>query len=86
MTYTTGTGQMLERIHDPATCEGQGCAIHHPSDHHMRDWPTNWRDDGFLGIKTPHMERVCPHGIGHPDPDEIVEGVEVHGCDGCCCS
>lgn len=29
------------------------------------------------------MERMCPHGIGHPDPDEITLDV-VHGCDGCC--
>jgi hypothetical protein len=34
------------------------------------------------------MERICDHGIGHPDPDDIRvrerwdEG--VHGCDGCC--
>jgi hypothetical protein len=33
------------------------------------------------------MERICPHGIGHPDPDDPafknpIEG--VHGCDGCC--
>jgi hypothetical protein len=33
------------------------------------------------------MERVCPHGVGHPDPDDInvILGPEkVHGCDGCC--
>lgn len=36
-------------------------------------------------------ERVCRHGIGHPDPDSLaylesrgVEGMGVHGCDGCC--
>lgn len=34
------------------------------------------------------MERICKHGIGHPDPDDLkvqsswAEG--VHGCDGCC--
>ena len=41
------------------------------------------------------MERICPHGIGHPDPDHLshterVHGLEamlieaIHGCDGCC--
>jgi hypothetical protein len=34
------------------------------------------------------MERICPHGVGHPDPDEyaIASGGDagVHGCDGCC--
>ena len=29
-------------------------------------------------------ERVCPHGIGHPDPDRPHHGGGVHGCDGCC--
>jgi len=46
----------------------------------------NWRSDRRL------MERVCPHGIGHPDPDDVAYRVSrgepatvaVHGCDGCC--
>jgi len=29
------------------------------------------------------MERECPDGIGHPDPDEINPN-KMHGCDGCC--
>jgi hypothetical protein len=79
---------MLTNVHERADCLG-ACPIHSPSDHHMRDWPLNWRDDRGL------MERICPHGVGHPDPDHLahtaalrgdeaaaVEG--VHGCDGCC--
>jgi hypothetical protein len=34
------------------------------------------------------MERICEHGIGHPDPDDrrIRTGEDMgdHGCDGCC--
>lgn len=43
------------------------------------------------------MERICPHGIGHPDPDDIAfkrnrprfgedmaKADSIHGCDGCC--
>jgi len=34
------------------------------------------------------MERVCEHGVGHPDPDEykLKRGwtEHVNGCDGCC--
>jgi hypothetical protein len=30
------------------------------------------------------MERICDHGVGHPDPDEFMADVWVHGCDGCC--
>lgn len=89
-TFTTGTGQKMEGIHDETEdCATHGCVIHNPSDHTMKDFPTHWRDDRKL------MERICPHGIGHPDPDDLAwkartfgqdfANVEsVHGCDGCC--
>lgn len=82
------SGQVL-RVHARSTCTGRHCCIHHPSDHVLRDRPLHWRADRRL------MERLCPHGIGHPDPDDVahhaaVEGwvsarwYSVHGCDGCC--
>ena len=50
----------------------------------MKDWPLNLRESML-------MERICSHGIGHPDPDSLAwmerngrEGYGVHGCDGCC--
>lgn len=47
--------------------------------HHMAGWPRHYRGD--RGI----WERICPHGIGHPDPDQPLDnGRGVHGCDGCC--
>lgn len=65
------------------------CPIHAPSDHHMTDWPKEYRL--FKDI----FERTCLHGVGHPDPDSIAFvraqrgeedawGVGIHGCDGCC--
>jgi len=63
--------------HDEGTCRGEFCTVHNRSDHIMRGFPQHWRGD--RGI----MERTCPHGIGHPDPDEINED-KTHGCDGCC--
>ena len=37
------------------------------------------------------FERICEHGIGHPDPDQVSywqrwgkEALAIHGCDGCC--
>jgi hypothetical protein len=87
--YLTGTGQRLGATHVPDEHCEERCVIHNPSDHCMRDFPTHWREDRGL------MERICPHGIGHPDPDHLafverVLGTEqaqaegVHGCDGCC--
>lgn len=59
-------GLHLRNVHDPERCEGRGCPVHHPSGHHMATWPMLWRAD--TGV----MERTCPHGIGHPDPDHIA--------------
>lgn len=75
------------RVHNRKLCEGRPCSIHHPSGHHMNTWPLNWRGDRRI------MERVCDHGIGHPDPDDADfrrtrDGDDadpgIHGCDGCC--
>jgi hypothetical protein len=34
------------------------------------------------------MERICKHGVGHPDPDDLMILIGhddgVHGCCGCC--
>lgn len=85
--WKSDTGQIVI-VHDKANCEGESCCIHNPSDHHMKDWPLHWRDDAGK------MERLCPHGIGHPDPDEMaflerinadsLSHIGIHGCDGCC--
>jgi hypothetical protein len=70
-------------------CQGESCCIHNPSEHHMVNWPLFWRDDRAL------MERICPHGDNHPDPDDIAfkarsygktvaKQAAIHDCDGCC--
>jgi len=75
----------LKNVHNPSLCSGRNCVIHNPSDNHMKDWPLNWRDDRKI------MERICEHGVGHPDRDELTYqdsrgnfSVGIHGCDGCC--
>jgi hypothetical protein len=80
-----GSGLLLQNVHPEQRCAGRACVIHQPSAHHMRSWPLHWRDD--RGI----FERICPHHIGHPDPDQDAYWREtgrtaagVHGCDGCC--
>jgi hypothetical protein len=81
--YTDGTGQKV-RVHDIAVCSAVqrnrgSCVIHKRKDTHMKDWPTHWRtrSGGFFEV-------LCPHGIGHPAPEETRTGVGIHGCDGCC--
>jgi hypothetical protein len=74
--------------HSRRYCTGRHCCVHNPSDHSMAGFPQHFRMDRAL------MERICPHGIGHPDPDDLAykrmaAGTDeitdaVHGCDGCC--
>lgn len=92
---TTG----LVGVHDPAACEGHGCPVHHPSSHHMANWPAHFRDDKY------RVERICRHNTGHPDPDDTAHAAREaagvtwvspeavaeysekrarHGCCGCC--
>lgn len=82
-TWTSGS-VWLYRVHRAAECEGTFCTLHNPSAHHMRTWRLHWRGDRRI------FERICEHGIGHPDPDDLSyrrrQGTAngVHGCDLCC--
>lgn len=78
-------GIVLHGVHPEIMCRHRACVVHSPSDHHMRGWSLVWREDRKL------FERTCPHGVGHPDPDQFEYWREthqefqgVHGCDGCC--
>ena len=70
-------GVTAVRTHHRDDCQGRPCAVHHPSAHRMAGWPQVFRADRRI------TERTCPHGVGHPDPDDPAAG-RVHGCDGCC--
>lgn len=77
------------KAHDHEVCAGEFCCIHNPSEHSLNGAPLQLRAD-----RAPLMERVCPHGVGHPDPDSLAyinrtwpdrgKYEDVHGCDGCC--
>jgi hypothetical protein len=85
-------GRVL-RVHDERECQGRAgpCCIHRPSDHHMRTWPMHWSP-------IYEMQRQCPHGEQHPDPDHVaylsrylngsilLDRISRHEaeCDGCC--
>lgn len=75
--YRLVGGQIITNVHDTTACNGRHCPIHNPSDHHMRSWGQIFRPDRRI------MERVCEHGVGHPDPDDPAFD-RTHGCDGCC--
>lgn len=82
---TLSSGQRI-LTHTKESCIGP-CPIHSPSNHHMVEWKLCWRDD------TKIFERMCPHGIGHPDPDTVTFvkktrgsdlAITSHGCENCC--
>lgn len=78
-----GSGEIIY-THPNYACKGSSCTIHNKTMHKMRHYPQHWRVDRAI------MERICEHGVGHPDPDEYKingpngEYQAVHGCDGCC--
>jgi hypothetical protein len=57
---------MTPPMHRREQCEGEPCTFHNPSNHHMKDWPITVRYDRY-GL----AERLCPHGVGHPDIDSV---------------
>jgi len=81
---------MLVNVHDRALCAGYPCCVHNPTETAVTyGWRQHWRSDRQL------MERLCRHGVGHPDPDHLdyvrrsrgddeAWAESVHGCDGCC--
>jgi hypothetical protein len=75
-------GNKLINVHESIDCATRGvCSIHSPSNHSMSSYPRKWRGDFSF------MERICVHGVGHPDPDEpsaTYNSILSHGCDGCC--
>ena len=79
--YALPDGRVLHNVHEDTACMTHYCTIHHHSKHAKSIGPQHWRDD--RGI----MERICEHGVGHPDPDSPWPENDyrwVHGCDGCC--
>lgn len=76
--WTDDFGNKLVNVHAEGECKNAtACPIHSPSQNSMRDYSQHWRYDRSF------MERICVHGVGHPDPDDT--GADpVHGCDGCC--
>lgn len=77
-------GDQVIQTHGPDICRGgPPCCLHNPSEHHMKRWKLVFRQDrNWLG------ERICVHGVGHPDPDSLKSlndrGIEDDGVHGCC--
>lgn len=84
--YVTGTGQAV-RVHRAQDCvtspEAPWCVIHNPMPGPWATWRTHWRTDRKI------MERICPHGVGHPAAEYYQRALSTlaldHGCDTCVC-
>jgi hypothetical protein len=85
------TTRGFTNVHPAWLCVGENCVFHWPSWHVMLGWPKVIRNGPFdlvFGL----VERICPHGVGHPDPDSAAyfekpgghTDASIHGCDGCC--
>lgn len=81
--YLVGT-TLVNCVHAKSDCSGV-CVMHNPTEHNMSTWPLLWRNDRKI------VERLCQHGVGHPDPDQWPHWQrtnrmyeQVHGCCGCC--
>lgn len=77
----------LHYVHSSKQCEGRNCVIHNnPSLHPLTMEPAVWNDEETA------VERVCVHGVVHPDVDDLDYRKTVgqyyvyleHECDGCC--
>lgn len=93
--FVDGLGRHVEVHERTQSCLDHSCCIHNPSAHPLAGAPLYWREAGPWDVKPSHMERICAHGIGHPDPDglahlcrigksDLASVLAVHGCDGCC--
>lgn len=82
-------GVVLIGVHSLDECAHRPCVVHAPSNHRLRSWPLVWRQDRAM------FERLCVHGVGHPDPDHLAHlslvlapeeaaAESVHGRCGCC--
>lgn len=99
-TVTLVGGEVLTNVHPASGCDPEPCPIHRPSDHHMVTWRQHYRWSPDISVEIQNklmilpgdsrqiMERVCEHGVGHPDPDDyrVRYGLDSgdHGCDFCC--
>ncbi|GAA4363023.1 hypothetical protein GCM10023146_01940 [Nocardioides caricicola] len=78
---------VMTSVHTSDQCAGRayGCWVHEVLSHALSDAPVVFRDDKGTA------ERICEHGIGHPDPQDAAywwhehgRDITPHGCDGCC--
>jgi len=63
-----GGGTVVWGAHEGADCSG-ACALHGPSAHWARGMPLRWSFEEGRGGR---MERLCPHGVWHADPDDMA--------------
>lgn len=88
-TLTAAPDRATWAAHTADMCSGLPCPVHAPSHHRMSSWPLV-----SPAGPTPVFERLCRHGVAHPDPDSIEQATTIdptregehglHTCCGCC--
>ena len=92
LNFDRATSFRITRVHSVKDCSGEYCIVHNPSPKAIAMGELNWRPDRGL-----FFERVCEHGVGHPDPDHMAHlktlvdrglldqaHVDAEGVHGCC--
>lgn len=65
--YTDDYGNRIIHVHAPTKeCFERGCTIHNHSEAAKKQGKQLWRHDRQM------FERVCEHGVGQPDYDQIT--------------
>lgn len=79
--FALAEGITLVNTHPEILCQGRGCSLHHPSEHHMRNWPKDFRTRETHPGDWGFFDRFCRHRKGHPDPDDVRYWREERGRD-----
>lgn len=81
-TWQVSPTRIFRNVHLKRDCRDRTQCVFHGPRHHMSAWPMVHRL-----TRGDYWERICRHGVGHPDPNTPKNAAwagGVHGCDGCC--
>ena len=65
-----GEGTLVLGAHGRGECDGP-CPLHAPSAHWASGMPMRWAPPARDPFRPGRMQRLCPHGHWHDDPDDL---------------